>query len=385
MLKMSNLALCLAAGAVTAGIVLSNLYAQQEQAAPPAQPPAQQQEQTAAPAAPGQRTHEHILQELQQASDELQNVITSPEVVMDHEQRTAAAPKVIPPLQRMVKLAEELATTPAGPSFRAEDMAGNFRTMLALFGDKEALTHLEKQATSPNAEEALAAKLSLNVIRWIDRQDVEVQTRVLDDMETLAKEHSESNELTMVLFQFSQEGAANRDLARRAESIIAGMSSEPAQQMKEFFAGEAQMRELEGKPLTLQGPTVDGKPFSTDQLKGKVVLVDHWATWCGPCLADLPRLKQTYAKYRDQGLEIVGISWDEQASDLQQFLKRNPEMTWPQLFDSSKPGRHALSEQYGVNAIPRYWLIDRKGIVRSINARTDYEKQIEKLLAEPAE
>ena len=383
----SKLAVCIAAGAVAAGVVLSTLHAQQEQA-PPAQPPAAQQpagQQQDQAAQPGQRSHEQIIQDLQQTSEQLQGAISSPEVMTDPQQRAEAAPNVVPPLKRMLELAEELAATPAGASFRAKDMANNFRTMLALFGDKEAIANLEQQTSSEDAGEALNAKISLNVVRWLDKKDAEAQTKVLDELETLAKENPKSDELTMTLFQLSQEGGANQELGRRAENIISGMESQSAAQIKEHFAAEGKMRDMEGKPITLQGVTVDGKQFSTEQLKGKVVLVDFWATWCGPCIAELPRLKKVYEQYKDKGLEIVGISSDQQASDLQEFLKQHHDMSWPQLFDASNPGQHALAKQYGVDSIPRYWLIDKNGVLRDADARADYEKQIPELLAEGSE
>ncbi len=70
-------------------------------------------------------------------------------------------------------------------------------------------------------------------------------------------------------------------------------------------------RLLTGDPVKVSGKTIDGKPFDISQYKGKVVIVDFWATWCGPCLAELPNLKKIYEKYHDRGLEIVGVNLDD--------------------------------------------------------------------------
>ena len=96
--------------------------------------------------------------------------------------------------------------------------------------------------------------------------------------------------------------------------------------------------------------------------------------------APLPRAKETYAKYHDKGLEIAEVSCDQEPDELTKFLAENKDMPWPQLFDPQKPGLHALAEQYGINSIPTMFLIDRKGIVRSVNGR-EFEEMIPRLLA----
>jgi len=145
----------------------------------------------------------------------------------------------------------------------------------------------------------------------------------------------------------------------------------------------AKLREkLEGKPLTISAVQNNGRPFTSADWAGKVILVDFWATWCGPCKAALPRVKETYAKYHDKGLEIVGVSCDQEPDELTKFLAENKDMPWPQLFDPQKPGLHALAEAYGINSIPTMFLIDRKGIVRSVNAEENFEEMIPKLLSE---
>lgn len=102
-----------------------------------------------------------------------------------------------------------------------------------------------------------------------------------------------------------------------------------------------------------------GKPLSIASYKGKVVLIDFWATWCGPCRAELPNVIDTYKKYREQGFEIIGISLDKDQAKLESFLKAN-NMTWPQYFDGLG-WQNKVSTKYGVNSIPATYLLDREG------------------------
>jgi thiol-disulfide isomerase/thioredoxin len=107
---------------------------------------------------------------------------------------------------------------------------------------------------------------------------------------------------------------------------------------------------------------LSGKPLSVGALKGKVVLVDFWATWCGPCRAELPNVIETYKKYHTQGFEIIGVSLDSDRTKLDDFLKKTDGMTWPQFFDGEGWG-NKLAKKYGVEAIPFTVLVGPDGKV----------------------
>lgn len=124
-----------------------------------------------------------------------------------------------------------------------------------------------------------------------------------------------------------------------------------------------------------------GASLSVAQFKGKAVLVDFWATWCGPCVAELPNVLAAYAKYRDKGFEIIGISLDRDEDALKAFLAEH-KMTWPQYFDG-KAWDSALGRAYGVNSIPATYLLDREGRIVAKNLRGDaLERELAKLLGE---
>src|SRR6476619_559483 len=104
---------------------------------------------------------------------------------------------------------------------------------------------------------------------------------------------------------------------------------------------------------------INGKPVSVANYKGKVVLVDFWATWCGPCVAELPNVLKAYQKYHDKGFEILGISLDQDKEKLTGFTKEK-NMTWQQYFDG-KGWQSKLGAKYGINSMPATFLLDKDG------------------------
>lgn len=124
---------------------------------------------------------------------------------------------------------------------------------------------------------------------------------------------------------------------------------------------------------------VEGKPLSISKFKGKVVLIDFWATWCGPCVVKLPEIQKAYDKFHDQGFEVVGISLDVEKDRLQQFTKQR-KMPWPEFFDG-KRWENKLAVKYGVDSTPTSYLLDRDGkIIAKLSGSDDLETEVAKAL-----
>lgn len=333
---------------------------------------------------PAPRDMQAIMEDVQKEGQSLQGVLSSPSTLTDEAKRTEAAPKAIPSLKRILGYFNELKASgnPQGVQM-AEGAIPQITTFLAVFGDKETLNQLETQAKGADATKSVDAKGSLLMVHWIESmKDAAAQQKLLDEAQKLARDNADNAHLTEMLMGMGQIGGASPDLSSKMKDVAVSMNTPMAKQMKEQVEHEKKLASMENKPLTLEGVKLDGTKFSTADWKGKVVFVDFWATWCGPCRAELPRVKKAYADFHDKGLEVLGVSCDNDASQLQQFLDTNKDMPWPQLFDAKHPGWHPLATSYGIDGIPTMFLIDKKGVLRSVTARENFEEMIPKLLAE---
>jgi thiol-disulfide isomerase/thioredoxin len=139
-----------------------------------------------------------------------------------------------------------------------------------------------------------------------------------------------------------------------------------------------------GPVVELAGPTLGGGRFDLAEQRGRVVLVDFWATWCQPCIAELPVLRALERQYRADGLRVVSVNLDEQRTNLERFQKKDP-LPWPQIFFDGPTTRgwkqNPLRQQYEVTSIPFVLVVDREGRVAAKGVRgPDIEKAVRRAL-----
>ena len=151
--------------------------------------------------------------------------------------------------------------------------------------------------------------------------------------------------------------------------LLAKSSNEQVQELSKSFEGILRRLDLPGNVMKVTGMLLDGTPFDQKTLKGKVVLVDFWATWCGPCIAEIPNVLEQYEKYHDKGFEVIGISLDKDRDALEKFIAEK-KIPWPILFEESAGGwQHPMATYYGISGIPTVVLIGRDGKVITLDAR----------------
>ncbi len=146
-----------------------------------------------------------------------------------------------------------------------------------------------------------------------------------------------------------------------------------------FSGGSAQSAEFLDQPAPLfTTTTVDGESWSLEGQRGKVVLIDFWASWCGPCLGALPHLRDVHRQYADRDdFVMVGVSLDNDRGELLRCVEENG-VGWEQLFEEGTGWENQVAQLYDVKAIPHVLIVDREGVVRAFDPAG---RQIDRALA----
>ncbi|MDB6174982.1 MAG: alkyl hydroperoxide reductase/Thiol specific antioxidant/Mal allergen [Chthoniobacteraceae bacterium] len=217
------------------------------------------------------------------------------------------------------------------PKFQAKSKAG--KTAEADYADElkelDALIAAQKDDKSDDSAGLVMLKAQIYAQLF---EDTEKATQILKQLKTDYPDTATSKQADRFLEMMEKQAASSK-----IQNAL-----KPGTQFPDFSEND-----------------INGKPLSIANYKGKVVLVDFWATWCGPCVAELPNVIAAYDKYHDKGFEIIGISLDSEKEKLDSFIA-SKKVTWPQFFDG-QGWQNKLAAQYGVNSIPATYLLDKEG------------------------
>jgi len=217
----------------------------------------------------------------------------------------------------------------------------------------------------------------------LDKHKDELFTRAHDEMSKAVEAAANFPDAIftdgLALAHLKQDDAAK---ARFEQFVRMKSQDDPNWQRAQRYISQPELARARMAP-PFEVTTVDGQQISLDGLQGKVVLIDFWATWCGPCREALPHMKDIAKKFQEQPLVIIGVSLDDNEQRWKDFITKN-QMTWPQYRDGGFTG--PVSKLFGVEAIPHTFTIDTDGVLQEDHiGDASIEGRLKKMLARAQE
>jgi thiol-disulfide isomerase/thioredoxin len=158
------------------------------------------------------------------------------------------------------------------------------------------------------------------------------------------------------------------------------IASEAPAPIKDRAAGVLRRYDALGRPLDLKFTALDGRKVDLAALRGKVVIIHFWATWCEPCVDAIEKMTRAYPGLKELGVEMIGINLDSDKKKVEQFVKEKG-VAWPQFYEPAGKNNRVVRD-WGVTVFPAVWLVDRDGVLRDLTGQTDLMKKVEGLLGE---
>jgi thiol-disulfide isomerase/thioredoxin len=208
------------------------------------------------------------------------------------------------------------------------------------------------------------------------------QKKWMADLQDFLNKFPQADEAPDVLLQLAIANEFNADEEPARKQYAQVIQDYPGTEAAKKAAGSLRRLDLVGQPLGLKGTGLQNESIDSTLYKGKTLLVVFWASWATPVKDNLPELGKVQEKYRDRGLEILGVNLDNERADLEAFLKSH-QLAWPQIFEGGGMDSR-LAVEYGIISLPSMILVDAQGKVvdRHLRTAAEVERQLEKLLAQ---
>ena len=298
--------------------------------------------------------------------DDFHRVMPGQLVRMREEvQRQAVAPQAIPAIRAILAFHAE---HPTETTFGARIF--EFEVYALELGDGELERALQQRAVAGD----LAAAAALSAARLATSAGAERAAALTELGAHLRQRPDLASSILMVL------GTADLSLAEADQ--IADAFVDPGLRRnlrRDVELASTGPQRLVGQPLELFGRLVDDRVFSTASLRGKVVLVCCWASWCRPCIDVLARVRRLQAQYPE--LVVVGVSCDHDVAALKACLDSHHDPRWLQFFDRRRPGWHEFALVHGIGVVPFLLLLDREGTVTDVDPRASLELAVQRQFA----
>ena len=253
---------------------------------------------------------------------------------------------------------------------------------------KETITEIDAYLkATPDAKDKVKAEVLKVQLLNATGQEAPSSEKLADLYKQLTKGKEGDLMSAMPLIALQVRGAMSKGDKKAAAALLDTFEKDFADHPDMEKQGSRMVGSLRGQlnqpavgdTMEIAFTALDGTKVDLAAMKDKVVLVDFWATWCGPCVGELPNVKKAFETYHAKGFEIIAISLDQEKDALEAFIKKE-NMTWPQAFDGKGWGSD-IARKFGINSIPATFLIGKDGKVAATNLRgTALEEKLAELL-----
>jgi peroxiredoxin len=254
------------------------------------------------------------------------------------------------------------------------------RVMLALLKGKEGTPDYQ-QAEMDTITSSVTLMTYFN-----EKQQEEVLKQVHDFLKSrseLTIQDVQTGMLAAAMLELQPNKRPSRATYELLDGLLEKDEREEMQSLRVNLQAAVRRLDLLGNKFEFEGIALDGSKIKIDDYAGKFVVVDFFATWCEPCLSEIPRLQKHYAKYREKGLEIIGISLDDDGEQLKKFLG-DAQLPWPIVHDNAENPLERIQLQFGVSSLPTVLLLNKEGTVVSLEARgAELDRLVQMLFEAP--